>query len=88
MEGGKGDTKKRVALLGCMVQRFRSVVTLTTLNLLEMVTSAAKMVKALLVSKRSRPEAVTLVVLAVQVGPWKERPVLFLAALVVTLLLV
>jgi hypothetical protein len=71
-----------------MVQWFRSVVTLTALDLSEMVASAAKMVKALLMLKRSRPEAVTLVALAVQVGPWKERPVLFLAALVVTLLLV
>jgi hypothetical protein len=58
------------------------------MNLLEMVESAAKMVKALLVSKRSRPEAVTLVALAMQVGLWKARPVLFLAALVATLLLV
>jgi hypothetical protein len=78
----KGDTKKRVALLGCKVQWFRSVVKLTALNLFEMVASAAK-----LVSKRSRPEVVTLVALAVQVGPWKERLVLFLAALVVILLL-
>jgi hypothetical protein len=76
-----------VVLLGCKVQRFRSVVKLTALNFSEMVASAAKLMKALLVSKRSRPEAVTLVALAVQVGPCKERPVLFLAAMMVILLL-
>jgi hypothetical protein len=83
--GRKGGTKKRVALLECMVQRFHSIVALTALTLSEMV---AKLVKSMLVLKRSPPEAVTLVVLAVQVGPSKERPVMFKAALVATLLMV
>jgi hypothetical protein len=37
------------------------------------------------VLKRSWPEEATLVALAVQVGPKKEKPVLFPAALVATL---
>jgi hypothetical protein len=52
------------------------------------VVSAVRLVKAMWVLKRSRPEAATLVGLAAQVGPWKERPVLFPAALVETLLMV
>jgi hypothetical protein len=71
-----------------MVQRFHSVVALTALDLPVMVASAVRLVKAMWVLKRSRPEAATLVALAAQVGPWKERPVLFPAALVETLLMV
>jgi hypothetical protein len=74
--------------LECMAQRFRSVVALTALDLPEMVVPAVRLVKAMWVLKRARPEAATLVALAVHVGPWKERPVLFPAALVETLLMV
>jgi hypothetical protein len=61
---------------------------LTALDLREMVVSALRLVKAMWVLKRSRPEVATLVGLAAQVGPWKERPVSFPVALAETLLMV